>query len=483
MSCMNMTSAFLSSEPSTSNVSTSKDTNAFSLLQRLQQAILSGQPQMAANVASELAKMRANCSMSMKRTEVQVVNEKVTEEPIRVQVEPTTTISDLETQIYQKHRVPIRGRCVVLLETKLPSQESPVEIVDAGLENSSNGMKTDSESGTKIETAGIEWACAACTFLNEPTDSCCSICDTIRSTCSNAGASSVEPEIMVLPGPSTVLPGPSTVLPCPSTVLPGPSTAEEFPIEEVYSNYQELLDMEQTDLITNLDAFECPICMTVHHPGDGVVLKTCLHSFCRDCLRLLIESSSDAEIKCPYVENYACDKLLQDREIRALLSPESYSRYLQISMNEAESKMANTFHCKKNDCSGWCEFEKNVNVFACPVCYKNNCLACQAIHEGLNCAQYQRKIQIESENDPVARKTLKHLEKMLEKGEAMNCPTCQIIILKRTGCDAILCTMCKTEICWATKGPRWGPRGRGDTSGGCGCSFIKKCHPKCGNCH
>lgn len=168
-----MTSAFLSSEPSTSNVSTSKDTNAFSLLQRLQQAILSGQPQMAANVASELAKMRANCSMSMKRyryftgltsyfdvtfhyciviyrTEVQVVNEKVTEEPIRVQVEPTTTISDLETQIYQKHKVPIRGRCVVLLETKLPSQESPVEIVGAGLENSSNGMKTDSETGTKI---------------------------------------------------------------------------------------------------------------------------------------------------------------------------------------------------------------------------------------------------------------------------------------------------------------------------------------------
>lgn len=56
---------------------------------------------------------------------------------------------------------------------------------------------------------------------------------------------------------------------------------DEFPIEEVYSNYQELLDMEQTDLITNLEAFECPICMSVYHPGDGVVLKTCLHSFCR----------------------------------------------------------------------------------------------------------------------------------------------------------------------------------------------------------
>lgn len=69
MSCINMASAVLSSEPSTStaSTSTSSDADALDLLQRLQQAIFSGQPQMAANVASELAKMRANCSMSMRR--------------------------------------------------------------------------------------------------------------------------------------------------------------------------------------------------------------------------------------------------------------------------------------------------------------------------------------------------------------------------------------------------------------------------------
>lgn len=92
------------------------------------------------------------------RTEVQVVNEKVTEEPIRVQVESTTTISDLETQIYQKHKVPIRGRCMVLLETLSP-QENPAEnvgaknidagSVGAGQENSINVMETASGSATK----------------------------------------------------------------------------------------------------------------------------------------------------------------------------------------------------------------------------------------------------------------------------------------------------------------------------------------------
>ena len=46
----------------------------------------------------------------------------------------------------------------------------------------------------------------------------------------------------------------------------------------------------------------------------------------------------------------------------------------------------------------------------------------------------------------------------MEKGDAMFCPQCKIIVQKKDGCDWIRCVMCKTEICWATKGPRWGPK-------------------------
>lgn len=56
--------------------------------------------------------------------------------------------------------------------------------------------------------------------------------------------------------------------------------------------------------------------------------------------------------------------------------------------------------------------------------------------------------------------------------------------MKRDGCDSIICSMCKTHICWITKGPRWGPAGPGDTSGGCRCNVNRiKCHPNCNNCH
>lgn len=48
-------------------------------------------------------------------------------------------------------------------------------------------------------------------------------------------------------------------------------------------------------------------------------------------------------------------------------------------------------------------------------------------------------------------------QSMLQQGEAMHCPQCHIVVQKKDGCDWIRCTVCHTEICWVTKGPRWGP--------------------------
>ncbi|XP_065211548.1 uncharacterized protein LOC135839455 [Planococcus citri] len=250
-------------------------------------------------------------------------------------------------------------------------------------------------------------------------------------------------------------------------------------------NYQELLELENEVLIPNLEVFECTICMTEQNPGEGVVMRDCLHMFCRDCLKQAIKCNTDAEMRCLYGDGKnRCDSTLQDREIRALVDAADFEKHLSRSIKEAENKIQNTFHCKTVDCVGWCEYEEEVTEFGCPVCSQTNCINCKAIHTGMDCKQYQINIQLNSAKNPEDAKTNKMLQTMLKKGTAMNCPKCAIILSKVTGCDWLRCSMCKTEICWVTRGPRWGPKGHGDTSGGCRCRLNGKyCHPKCGNCH
>ena len=76
---------------------------------------------------------------------------------------------------------------------------------------------------------------------------------------------------------------------------------------------------------------------------------------------------------------------------------------------------------------------------------------------GKNCRQYQEELELSKETDQDSKRTAAMLEEMVDRGEALSCPTCAVVLMKKWGCDWLRCSMCKTEICWVTKGPRWGP--------------------------
>ncbi|XP_059164421.1 ranBP-type and C3HC4-type zinc finger-containing protein 1-like [Physella acuta] len=260
------------------------------------------------------------------------------------------------------------------------------------------------------------------------------------------------------------------------------SNAEE---ETVRLNFLRLKEVNNLDLVSNLDDFTCPICFEEITAGEGIMLRDCLHTFCRECLTEAVRHCEDAVVRCPFQDAiYSCESVLQEREIKALVPQDLYLKFLKRGLDQAESQTPNAYHCKTTDCPGWCVYEDLVNFFKCLVCNKENCLTCKAIHENQNCKQYQDGLKSRSRNDIEAKQTQRMLEKMVEDGEAMHCPQCLIIVQKKGGCDWIKCSICKTEICWVTKGPRWGPLGEGDTSGGCMCRINgKKCHPLCINCH
>lgn len=50
----------------------------------------------------------------------------------------------------------------------------------------------------------------------------------------------------------------------------------------------------------------------------------------------------------------------------------------------------------------------------------------QVIHDGLNCKQYQDQMNSDCDSNAEARRTKDMLAEMIEKGDAMNCPICQV---------------------------------------------------------
>lgn len=349
------------------------------------------------------------------------------------------------------------------------------------------------------------WICNMCTLINSLLSPLCSACGSKKPS----DAEKYKPNINIVQAKREDI------------------KREDPKDDDAGNHYMQLLNLDNHDLISNTEEFDCSICLTNYGPRAGVMLRECLHIFCKECLKNTIRYSEDVEPKCPYRDqNYFCDSVIQEREIKALVDKNLYEKHLAKSVKFAENKIKNAFHCKTPDCKGWCIFDDNVNEFLCPVCKKNNCLTCQviqmitcveyiksiffsyininvlispyllnenvtnvsqAIHEGKNCKEYQEKIS--NTDNPTCdgkegQQTKEMLDDMVKRGEAMLCPSCKIILMKKWGCDWVRCSMCKTEICWVTRGPRWGPEGKGDTSAGCRCGENgMKCHPKCNYCH
>ncbi|XP_055290829.1 ranBP-type and C3HC4-type zinc finger-containing protein 1 isoform X1 [Moschus berezovskii] len=320
------------------------------------------------------------------------------------------------------------------------------------------------------EPPPVGWTCPGCTFINKPTRPGCEMCCRARPEAYQVPASYQpdEEERARLAGEEEAL-----------------RQYQQRKQQQQEGNYLKHVQLDQRSLVLNTEPAECPVCYSVLAPGEAVVLRECLHTFCRECLQGTIRNSQEAEVSCPFIDNtYSCSGKLLEREIRALLSPEEYQRFLDLGISIAENRSAFSYHCKTPDCKGWCFFEDDVNEFPCPVCFHVNCLLCKAVHEQMNCKEYQDDLALRAQNDMAARQTTEMLRTMLQQGEAMHCPQCQIVVQKKDGCDWIRCTVCHTEICWVTKGPRWGPAGPGDTSGGCRCRVNGiPCHPSCQNCH
>lgn len=144
----------------------------------------------------------------------------------------------------------------------------------------------------------------------------------------------------VIPKPVTIsklqepLSGRTSLLPISQPVLKKPNSPDDGAAAKTASkHYSELLSLDTTDVVPNSEPFECPICFMKYGVKEGVVLRDCLHVFCRECIINTVKYNDDAEVKCPYLDEvYSCDSVIQEREIKSLVSKDIFEQHLAISL-------------------------------------------------------------------------------------------------------------------------------------------------------
>ncbi|XP_003486765.1 uncharacterized protein LOC100744318 isoform X1 [Bombus impatiens] len=437
------------------------------LLRKLEAAIASGHHQQAAGLAKELARLKIHCSVIRQRSarlkdqlikvNMYIEDKLAHQGPIPLQLPSRMTVAELKAKIHTEFEIPTNVQRWIIGKNLADRDEATLNELQA-------------VNGSPVFLYLVAPELRPENMVRVEKDNAAEV---VSNVINDDTSTSAEVLQIVEEDPEEVK-------------EPQGTEERNTPVEVKMDRYEELISLENCDVIPNSEPIECPVCFVTYGPREGVILRDCLHMFCRSCIVNTIRYCEEAEVKCPYRDSqYTCESTLQEREIKALVEPEIYQQHLAKSIAQAENNAGNNaFHCKTPDCPGWCIYDDDVNNFLCPVCGANNCLTCQAIHTGKNCKQYQQELRLSKETDQESRRTAEMLEEMVDRGEALACPTCAVVLMKKWGCDWLRCSMCKTEICWVTRGPRWGPGGKGDTSGGCRCGENGvKCHPRCNYCH
>ena len=86
-----------------------------------------------------------------------------------------------------------------------------------------------------------------------------------------------------------------------------------------------------------------------------------------------------------------------------MVTPEQLQELHKRRLKKAESVATDRYHCHTTNCEGFCFYKDQMNEFTCPNCHKINCLQCKAIHEGMDCQEYQDSLQKGASNDEAAQ--------------------------------------------------------------------------------
>jgi hypothetical protein len=221
---------------------------------------------------------------------------------------------------------------------------------------------------------------------------------------------------------------------------------------------------------------ECPICydaFITEERGEEtcndeslkarLFIQGCAHFFCRKCLTDHCKhaiSVKDVPIRCPASAEHACENTVEDELVQDLLcrpngTVTQYGSISSTSANGDDSADWNKFQrfqrmlqdpslisCSK--CQDLFSMQDNrtddssTNELCCPSCGHAFCAIHGDAHPSKTCEQYassKRARQVKKSEKAIRRFT-------------KPCSHCRAPIQKESGCDHIICSSCKMDMCF-----------------------------------
>ncbi|KAJ8755289.1 hypothetical protein K2173_019087 [Erythroxylum novogranatense] len=171
----------------------------------------------------------------------------------------------------------------------------------------------------------------------------------------------------------------------------------------------------------------------------------CMHSFCIDCIGILIkvniEGSPGSEftvtIRCPGLN---CKHLLDPLSCRPIISTSLFNSWCDRLLHSWVLDQKSCY-CPHSDCSALVlnECKKKVKKVRCPSCKREFCFECKCIwHDGFGCDESM----VFRSRDIIDTRVLQ----LVEQNKWTRCPRCGHCIERLEGCKAVKCA-CGFLLC------------------------------------
>jgi IBR domain, a half RING-finger domain/Zinc finger, C3HC4 type (RING finger) len=194
------------------------------------------------------------------------------------------------------------------------------------------------------------------------------------------------------------------------------------------------------------DEEKCPICFD---DVENSFRLACGHACCNGCLRHFLTTAYNTKLfplSC-IGNDGTCGRLISIPTIEIFLLPAQANTLLDLSFQDYLDRHPQEFkYCPTPDCPQIYRLEEGKGVVHCPSCFGTCCVSCHGEdHEGFSCEEWKLH------RDPEVQERLL-MDWVKENANVNKCPSCGALIEKNGGCNHMICSQCKSHICWGCMG-------------------------------